>query len=103
MLADHDLARRGQHRWVDELDGITDRWLPGVLALPKGFIALADLDVPRPKHGRTIAHEQTCLACRTLQTLGFLNHLPVHGVGDCTHDSGIKVSDEQRGVLAIRG
>jgi hypothetical protein len=86
---------------VDELDGITDGCLPRVFTLPKGLIAFADLDVSWSKHGRTIADEQTCLACRTLQTLGFLNHLPVHGVGDCTHDGGVKVSDEQRGMLAI--
>jgi hypothetical protein len=94
MLANHDLPRRGEHRWVDELDRIADRGLPRVFALPKGFIAFADLDVPRPKHGRTIADEQTCFACRTLQTLGFLNHLPVHRVGERAHESRVKVGDQ---------
>jgi hypothetical protein len=65
-----------------------------VFALSKGLIELADLDISRSKHGRTIANEQTCLACRALQTLGFLHHLPVHGVGDGTHDGRVKVSDE---------
>src|SRR5262245_40004335 len=102
MLANHDLARRREHRRVDELDGVADRWLPGMLALPKSLIALADLDVPRPKHRGTIADEQTCLACRALQTLSFLHHLPVHGMRDGSHHGGVKVGNEQRGVLAIR-
>jgi hypothetical protein len=103
MLADHDLARHREHRRVDELHGIADGRFPGVFTRPKHPIAVADLNVPRPEHGCTIADEETRIARRALQRLSLLNHLPVDRMGECTHDGSVKIGDEQRGVLAIQG
>src|SRR5215510_3120474 len=102
MFAQHDLACRWPHRWVNELDRITDGRLPGVFASAKRLIALADLDVSWSKHSGAIAQEEARLARHVLQALRVLYHLPVHGVRQGTHKSGIKVSDEQCRVLALK-
>src|SRR5262245_52466044 len=102
MFAHHDLAGRGPHRWVNELDRITDGWLPGVFARAKRFIALTDLDVSWSEHGGAIAQEEACLAGHVLQALCVLYHLPVHGVRQGTHESSIKVGDKQCRMLAIK-
>src|SRR5215831_16416239 len=102
MFAHHDLASHWPHRWVNELDRITDGWLPGVFARAKRFIALTDLDVAWSEHGGAIAQEETGLARYLLQALRVLDHLPIHGVWQGTHESGIKVGDEQCRVLALK-
>ena len=58
MFAHHDLAGR----WVNELDRITDGWLPGVFASAKSFIALTDLDVSWSEHSGAIAQKEARLA-----------------------------------------
>ena len=76
--------------------------LPGVFARAKSLIALTDLDISWSEHGGAIAQENARLARHLLQALRVLYHLPVHGVRQGTHESGIKVGDEQCRVLAIK-
>src|SRR2546428_3498519 len=102
MFAHHDLAGRWPHRWVNEFSRITDGWLPGVFARAKSLIALTDLDVSWSEHSGAIAQENARLARHVLQALCVLYHLPAHGVRQGTHESGIKVGDEQCRVLAIK-
>src|SRR5262249_12186179 len=102
MFAHHDLACRWPHRWVNELDRITDGWLSGVFARAKRFIALTDLDISWSKHGGAIAQEEARLARHVLQALRVLYHLPVYGMWQGSHKSGIKVGDEQCRVLALK-
>src|SRR5262245_1789862 len=102
MFAHHDLTSRWPHRWVNELYRIADGRLPGVFASAKRFIALTDFDVSWSEHGGAIAQEEVCLARHVLQALRVLYHLPVYGVRQGPHESGIKVGDEQRRVLALK-
>src|SRR4051794_4224754 len=102
MFAHHDLACRWPHRGVNELDRIANGWLPGVFASAKRFIALTDLDVSWSEHGSAIAQEEARLARHVLQALRVLYHLPVHSMRQGTHESGIKVGDEQCRVLALK-
>src|SRR5215813_870243 len=102
MFTHHDFACRWPHRWVNKLDRITNGRLPGVFASAKSFIALTDLDVSWSEHGGAIAQKEARLARHVLQALRVLYHLPVHGVWQGTHESGIKVGDQQRRVLAIK-
>src|SRR5262245_23646504 len=102
MFAHHDLTCRWPHRWVNKLDRITNGRLPGVFASAKSFIALTNLDVSWSEHGSAIAQEEARLACHVLQALRVFHHLPVHSVRQGTHESGIKVGDEQCRVLAIK-
>src|SRR5262249_7383753 len=72
----------------------------GVFARAKSFIALTDLDVSWSKHSGAIAQEEARLARHVLQALRVLYHLPIYGMWQGSHKSGIKVGDEQCRVLA---
>ena len=76
--------------------------LSGVLSLAESLISLPDLWVTGAKYGSTVTDHGACIPSGRLDFDGLINYPAINRVGQCVHNFGIEISNEQSRVSALQ-